>query len=98
MRLTKILFGLLCAAAACIVGASVASQSGGQSVPADCRKKQTVQGLSSGNPVNGDTSKVNCEVTYWLCHVPTTKSKVFDNKARACAEFTRPVQAGVADG
>ena len=95
MRSTKILFGLLCAAAACVAGAAVASQSGGQSVPADCRKKQKVQVLSSGSLVIGDTSKVNCDVTYWICDVPTTKSKVVDNRSGECDKFKQSVMAEV---
>ena len=81
----------------CVILYAVAalSESPRNTMPANCKEKQSVQLLSSGDPVEGDTSKVTCTVRYWVCGQHFTQSQVAPNQPGACERFTSSVRSKI---
>jgi len=80
----------------CLCTAAAASaQTLRNAVPANCKDKQPLQLLSSGDPVEGDTSKVTCTVKYWVCGQHFTQSQIAQNQPGACERFTSSVRSKV---
>lgn len=89
-RLTLMVFGC-----ACLYAVAAFAESPRNAMPANCKDKQSVQLLSSGDPVEGDTSKVTCTVSYWVCGQHFTQSQPAPNQPGACERFTKSVRSKV---
>jgi len=74
---------------------AASSESPRNVVPESCHDKQRLQMLSSGDPVEGDPSKVTCTVKYWACGQHFTQSQVAQNQPGACERFTNSVRSKV---
>ena len=79
----------------CLYVTAALSETPRNVVPANCQDKQRLQILSSGDPVEGDTDKVKCTVTYWACGQRFTQSQTLANKPDACERFTSSVRSKV---
>jgi len=64
-------------------------------MPASCKEKQSVQLLSTGDPVEGDTSKITCTVRYWVCGQNFTQTQVAPNQPGACERFTGSIRSKI---
>jgi hypothetical protein len=65
------------------------------SVAPNCKDKQSVQLLSSADPVEGEPGKVTCTVKYWVCGQHFTQTQVSPNQPGACERFTGAVRRRV---
>src|SRR4051812_21094152 len=82
-RLTLLVFGF-----ASFYAPTALSDTARNPMPASCKEKQSVQLLSSGDPVEGDTSKITCTVRYWVCGQNFTQTQVAPNQPGAYERFT----------
>lgn len=89
-RSTLMIFGF-----ACFYAASALSDTARNPMPANCKEKQSVQLLSSGDPVEGDASKITCTVRYWVCGQNFTQTQVTANQPGACERFTGSVRSKI---
>lgn len=65
------------------------------SVAPSCKDKQSVQMLSSADPVEGEPGKVTCTVKYWVCGQHFTQTQVSPNQPGACDRFSGSVRGRV---
>ncbi len=89
-RPTLMIFGF-----ACLYAASALSDTARNPMPANCKEKQSVQLLSSGDPVEGDASKITCTVRYWVCGQNFTQTQVAPNQPGACERFTGSIRSKI---
>jgi hypothetical protein len=89
-RLTLLVFGF-----ASLYAAAVLSDTAHNPMPASCKEKQSVQLLSSGDPVEGDSSKITCTVRYWVCGQNFTQTQVAPNQLGACERFTGSIRGKI---
>jgi len=89
-RLTLLVFGF-----ACLYAAAALSDTARNPMPANCKEKQSVQLLSSGDPVEGDASKITCTVRYWVCGQNFTQTQVAPNQPGACERFTGSIRSKI---
>jgi len=86
---------LMIFAFACLYAASALSDTARNPMPANCKEKQSVQLLSTGDPVEGDASKITCTVRYWVCGQNFTQTQVTANQPGACERFTGSVRSKI---
>src|SRR4051812_39672466 len=89
-RLTLLVFGF-----ASFYAPTALSDTARNPMPASCKEKQSVQLLSSGDPVEGDASKITCTVRYWVCGQNFTQTQVTANQPGACERFTGSVRSKI---
>jgi hypothetical protein len=80
---------------ACLYAVSALSDTARNPMPANCKEKQSVQLLSSGDPVEGDASKITCTVRYWVCGQNFTQTQVTANQPGACERFTGSIRSKI---
>jgi len=88
-------FILILVGFACLYAAAALSDTARNIVPVNCKDKQRLQLLSSGDPIEGDSSKVTCSVNYWACGQHFTQTQIAPNMPGACEAFTKSVRSKV---
>jgi hypothetical protein len=95
MRAARIFSFLILLGVLFSFGRAGLSQTFGSKMPSDCRDRQRVRVSSSGSPVVGDTSKVECTVIYWICGKPFKESQILDNHPGSCDAFADSIEKGL---